>query len=114
MRVDAFRRRTTSGPPRRPTSGARRRAGRPTCPTPGCTCSSREEDLQKAKALIGNDNERAARPHLTEVARAEAQLALSLAKQAQADGQARQAQDELSKASREVTPAKRTTRDRTQ
>jgi len=56
-----------------------------------------EEDLQKAKALIGNDNQRATT--LTEVARAEAQLALSLGKQAEADGQARQAQAELAKAS---------------
>jgi hypothetical protein len=54
-----------------------------------------EEDLQKAKALIGNDNQRAAT--LTEVARTEAQLALSLGKQAEADAQARQAQDQLAK-----------------
>ena len=55
-----------------------------------------QEDLQKSKALIGNDNHRAFT--LTEVARAEAQLALSLASQAQADAQARMAQGELSKA----------------
>jgi hypothetical protein len=56
-----------------------------------------EEDLQKAKALIGNDNHRATT--LTDVARTEAQLALSLARQAQAEVQAQQAQAELSKAS---------------
>jgi hypothetical protein len=55
------------------------------------------ESLQKAKALIGGDNERAL--SLTEVARAEAQLALSLAKQAEADTQAQQAKADLSKAS---------------
>jgi hypothetical protein len=55
------------------------------------------EDLQKSKALIGNDNHRAST--LTEVARVEAQLALSLAKQAQAQAQAQLAQGELSKAS---------------
>jgi hypothetical protein len=55
-----------------------------------------QEDLQKAKALIGNDNHRAFT--LTEVARAEAVLALSIAQQSQADAQARTAQAELSKA----------------
>jgi hypothetical protein len=54
-----------------------------------------EEDLGKAKALIGNDNQRATT--LTEVARSEAQLALSLGKQAEADAQARQAQADLAK-----------------
>ena len=58
-----------------------------------------EEDLQKAKALIGTDDDNNRRAlSLTEVARSEAQLALSLGKQAEADGQARQAQAELAKA----------------
>lgn len=55
-----------------------------------------QEDLQKARALIGNDNHRAFT--LTEVARSEAQLAYSVAQQVQAEGQARQAQAELTKA----------------
>jgi multidrug efflux pump subunit AcrA (membrane-fusion protein) len=59
-----------------------------------------EEDLQKAKELIGTDDDKNRRAlSLTEVARTEAQLALSLAKQAEADGQARQAQADLAKAS---------------
>ena len=40
--------------------GARKRAGRPSVPDARLHCSWREEDLQKSKALIGNDNERAA------------------------------------------------------
>jgi hypothetical protein len=52
-----------------------------------------QEDLAKAKALIGNDNLRATT--LTEAARSEAQLALSLGKQADAEARAREAQAEL-------------------
>jgi len=56
-----------------------------------------EEDLQKSKGLIDSgDNKRAA--DLISVARAEAQLALSLARQEQAEGQARGAEAELAKA----------------
>ncbi len=55
-----------------------------------------EEDLQKSKALIGDDNRRAST--LTEVARVEAQLASSLAKQAEAADQARLTQEALNKA----------------
>lgn len=54
-----------------------------------------QEDLQKSKALIDQDNKRAA--DLIAVARAEAQLALSLAKQQQAEEAARKAQADLSK-----------------
>ena len=55
-----------------------------------------QENLQKSKALIDDDNSRAL--SLIGVARVEAQLALSLAKAAQADAQAKQAQQELDKA----------------
>jgi hypothetical protein len=55
-----------------------------------------EEDLQKSKQLINQDNRRAA--SLVAVARAEAQLALSLARAQKAQTSARQAQDELLKA----------------
>src|SRR5690348_13675989 len=48
-----------------------------------------EEDLQKAKELIGSDNKRAST--LTEVARVEAQLAFSLAKEGVARDDARKA-----------------------
>ncbi len=52
-----------------------------------------EEDLQKGKALIGNDNKRAST--LIALASTEAQLASSLAKAAQAQSEAQQAQDSL-------------------
>jgi hypothetical protein len=55
-----------------------------------------QEDLTKSKALIDNDNKRAA--DLIAVARVEAQLALSLAKQQQAEEAARKAQADLAKA----------------
>jgi hypothetical protein len=55
-----------------------------------------QEDLQKSKALIDNDNKRAA--DLIAVARVEAQLALSLAKQQLAEESARKAQADLAKA----------------
>jgi hypothetical protein len=55
-----------------------------------------QEDLQKSKALIDNDNKRAA--SLIAVARVEAQLALSMAKQVQAQDAAKKAQDDLAKA----------------
>jgi hypothetical protein len=56
-----------------------------------------QEDLQRSKGLIdGGDNKRAA--DLIAVARVEAQLALSLARQDQAEGQARSAQADLAKA----------------
>ena len=55
-----------------------------------------QEDLTKAKSLIDQDNKRAA--DLIAVARVEAQLALSLAKQQQAEDQTRKAQADLAKA----------------
>ena len=55
-----------------------------------------QEDLQKSKALIDNDNKRAA--DLIAVARVEAQLALSIAKQQLAEAEAKKAADDLAKA----------------
>jgi len=54
-----------------------------------------QENLQKSKGLIDDDNERAA--SIIAVARAEAQLALSLAKAAQAEEASHKAQAELAK-----------------
>ena len=56
-----------------------------------------QEDLQKSKGFIDSgDNKRAA--DLIAVARVEAQLALSMAKQQQAEDQARKAQSDLARA----------------
>ena len=55
-----------------------------------------QEDLQNAKALIGNDDKRAT--SLTELGRVEAQLALSLAKDAAAKQAAGAAQGAVVKA----------------
>ncbi|MGA7123767.1 MAG: DUF4398 domain-containing protein [Polyangiaceae bacterium] len=55
-----------------------------------------QEDLQKSKDLINQDNRRAA--SLVAVARAEAQLALSIARAQKAQTAARQAEDDLQKA----------------
>ncbi len=55
-----------------------------------------QEDLQKAKQLIGNDNWRATT--LTQLARAEAQLASSLAKNSAAEDGARRAAADLQNA----------------
>lgn len=54
-----------------------------------------QEDLAKAKALMGGENDRAA--SLISRANAEAELAINLARQAQAQAQAQQAADALSK-----------------
>ena len=54
------------------------------------------EDMQKCKQLMGHDNERAA--SLCALASSEAELALSLAKQVVAQGEALQAQSELKNA----------------
>lgn len=56
-----------------------------------------QEDLQKSKTLMNDDNAHAAR--LCAVASSEAQLALSLAMQAKAQDWARAAQAELQKGS---------------
>ncbi len=55
------------------------------------------EHLAKSKALMDQGENQSAEDYIM-VARAEAQLALSLAKQQQAEDQARKAQEELSKA----------------
>jgi hypothetical protein len=55
-----------------------------------------QEDLQKAKQLMGDDNKRATT--LTELARVEAKLALSLAKDSAAQDTARKAADDLQRA----------------
>ena len=54
-----------------------------------------QEDLQKSKELIGDDNKRAT--NLAVLARVEAELAFSLAKQATAQDDATKAQAELQK-----------------
>jgi hypothetical protein len=72
--------------------------GAPSVPDARLHLQLAQEDLQKAKALIGTDSDNNRRAlSLTELARAEAQLALSLGQQAEADGRARQAQAELAK-----------------
>ncbi len=55
-----------------------------------------QEDLQKSKQLMGDDNKRST--NLAVLARAEAQLAFSLAKQATAQDEALRAQADLQKA----------------
>jgi hypothetical protein len=57
-----------------------------------------QEDLQRAKQLMGTDNDRAA--SLCAVARSEAQLASSLSLQAKAEQGARSAEAEAQKAGR--------------
>ncbi len=52
-----------------------------------------QEDLQRAKQLIGEDNKQAT--NLTALASAEAQLALSLAKQVAAEDRAAKARSDL-------------------
>ena len=61
-------------------------AAHPACPDAKLHLQLAQEDLQKAKALIDQDNKRAA--SLVAVARVEAQLALSLAKGNTAQAQA--------------------------
>ena len=69
--------------------------GAPSVPDAKLHLQLAQEDLQKSKALIDQDNRRAA--DLIAVARVEAQLALSLAKQQIAQDAAQKAQDDLSK-----------------
>jgi hypothetical protein len=76
--------------------GAANAGGAPSVPDAKLHLQLSEEDLQKSKALIDKDNQRAA--SLIGVARVEAQLALKLAKAAQATQQLRDAQAELQKA----------------
>jgi hypothetical protein len=75
--------------------GAANAGGAPTVPDAKLHLQLSEEDLQKSKALINEDNKRAS--SLIAVARVEAQLALKLAKAAQATQQLRDAQAELQK-----------------
>jgi hypothetical protein len=75
--------------------GAANAGGAPSVPDAKLHLQLSEEDLQKSKALIDKDNSRAA--SLIAVARVEAQLALKLAKAAQATQSLRDAQAELQK-----------------
>jgi hypothetical protein len=70
--------------------------GAPGVPNAALHLQLAKEDLTKSKGLIDHDNQRAA--DLIAVAQAEAQLALSLAKQQVAQDQAQKAQDDLAKA----------------
>jgi hypothetical protein len=70
--------------------------GAPSVPDAKLHLQLAQEDLQKSKALIDQDNKRAA--DLIAVARVEAQLALSLAKQQLAEDAAHRAQADLAKA----------------
>jgi hypothetical protein len=73
--------------------GRAQAGGAPTVPDAKLHLQLAEEDLQKGKALIGNDNKRAST--LIALASTEAQLASSLAQAAQAQSEAQQAQDSL-------------------
>jgi len=70
--------------------------GAPAVPNAKLHLQLAQEDLQKSKTLIDQDNKRAT--DLIAVAKAEAQLALSLAKQQQAEDASKKAQDDLAKA----------------
>jgi hypothetical protein len=70
--------------------------GAPAVPNAKLHLELAREDLAKSKSLIDHDNGRAA--DLIAVAKVEAQLALSLAKQQLAQDQAQKAQDDLAKA----------------
>jgi len=69
--------------------------GAPSVPDAKLHLQLAQEDLQKSKELINQDNRRAS--SLVAVARAEAQLALSLAKAQQKQAEARSAQEALQK-----------------
>jgi hypothetical protein len=73
--------------------GRAQAGGAPTNPDAKLHLQLAVEDLQTAKKLIGENNERAT--SLTDLARVEAQLALSQAKAAAAEDAARQAQSAL-------------------
>jgi hypothetical protein len=76
--------------------GRAQAGGAPQSPDARLHLQLAQEDLQRAKQLIGNDNERATT--LTEVARSEAQLALTLAKSSAAEDNARRAATDLQNA----------------
>ena len=69
--------------------------GAPSVPDAKLHLELAQEQLQKSKELFNQDNRRAA--SMIAVGRAEAQLALSLAKAQQKQAEARNAQDELQK-----------------
>jgi hypothetical protein len=69
--------------------------GAPNVPDAKLHLQLAQEDLQKSKELMNQDNRRAT--SLVAVARVEAQLALSLAKAQQAQAEARKAQEDLQK-----------------
>ena len=70
-------------------------SGAPAVPDAKLHLQLAHEDLQKGKALIGNDNKRAAT--LIVLASTEAQLASTLAQAAQANDEAQQARASLQK-----------------
>jgi hypothetical protein len=74
----------------------RAQAVAPTVPDARLHLQLAQEDLQKSKQLMGDDNKRST--NLAVLARAEAQLAFSLAKQATAQDEALRAQADLQKA----------------
>jgi hypothetical protein len=76
--------------------GRAQAGGSPDVPDAKLHLQLAQEDLQKAKALIDEDNARAT--SLTALARVEAMLALSLAKASKAEGEATQAKQDLQKA----------------
>ncbi len=76
--------------------GRAQAGGAPNVPDAKLHLQLAQEDLTKSKALIDQDNRRAT--DLIAVARVEAQLALSIAKQQQAEADAKKAQDDLAKA----------------
>lgn len=73
--------------------GRAQAGGAPAVPEAMLHLQLAQEDLQKSRQLMGKDDTRA--NTLTTLARAEAQLAFSLAKQAAAQDQARTAQGDL-------------------
>jgi hypothetical protein len=76
--------------------GRAQSSGAPNVPDAKLHLQLAQEDLQTSKGLIGQDNLRAT--DLVAAARVEAQLAQSLAKQQQAEEEARKAQADLAKA----------------
>jgi hypothetical protein len=75
--------------------GRAQAGGAPDVPDAKLHLQLAQEDLQRAKRLMGTDNDRAA--SLCGVASSEAQLAFALAKQAIAEDQARMAQAKVQK-----------------
>jgi hypothetical protein len=75
--------------------GRAQQGGSPDVPDAKLHLQLAQENLQKAKALIDDDNARAT--SLTALARVEATLALSLAKASKADAEASKAKQDLQK-----------------